>query len=457
MFSIFARCPGAPRLCFSLKRQVWATVLILLLPFVSSGQTSASPDVIQRLEALEKRLRQSEQDLATRNRQLDDALKRIGQLENRLGEVPTTASVAQVPPPPAPEPEPKSADMDMDHDAMMSLPNGPHLNIRGYGDIGYGYSRVSGKTPSTQNSFSLGQLDLYITSRITDKLGVVMENVFEADRDNFMSLDVERILLQYRQNKYFAADVGRYHTSIGYYNTTYHHSRWMQTAMDRPLLFAFEDAGGPLPTHNVGLSVSGQIPSGGLRLAYVAEIGNGRSFRIAGAEPVQNLLDDNRGKSLNFAISSRPDAIPGLRVGASFLTDRLSPVAAPSISQKILAGYVVYVRGRVEFLNEAIWMRHAQEIPKLGQRVTAIPGGYSQFSYRFGEFRPWVRVEMLNPSSGDPVAQRILMTTSLIRRVSTGLRYDFSEYAAFKVGFDRLTQNLMPAANVVSGQLSFTF
>lgn len=365
---------------------------------------------------------------------------------------PATPAVAATP-----ELSPKVEEADMGHDGMAMSARGPRMTIRGYGDVGFGYKKTESPAPGSQNSFALGQMDLYITSRLTDRLGVVMETVFEGQPDNNVSVDVERFLLQYRQNKYFTAELGRYHTAIGYYNTAYHHSRWLQTAMDRPLLFAFEDAGGPLPVHNVGLTTSGQIPSGSLGLGYVAEIGNGRAFRIAGAEPVQNLLDDNRGKSVNFALSARPDAIPGLRVGTSFFTDRLSPLGGPSIGQKIFAGYAVYVRGRVEFLNEAIWMRHTQNLVKTGEKVTAIPGGYSSFSYRVGEFRPWVRYEMLNPSASDPVAQRILMTTGLIRKVSTGIRYDFSDYAAFKVGYDRLIQNLMPTSNTVSAQLSFTF
>ena len=79
------RCP-APRVPLRSGPLRWAQCLLLLIPFCAWSQApAAGPDVIQRLDALEKRLQQSEQELATRNKQLDDALKRIGQLENRLG------------------------------------------------------------------------------------------------------------------------------------------------------------------------------------------------------------------------------------------------------------------------------------------------------------------------------------------------------------------------------------
>ena len=57
----------------------------------------------------------------------------------------------------------------------------------------------------------------------------------------------------------FNVAVGRYHTAIGYYNNAYHHGKWLQTAAERPHIYDFEDSGGLLPIHNVGVSVSGAI------------------------------------------------------------------------------------------------------------------------------------------------------------------------------------------------------
>jgi len=70
-------------------------------------------------------------------------------------------------------------------------------------------------------------------------------------------------------------------------------------------MYAFDDEGGFLPLQEVGVTASGQIPSGKLGLKYVAEIGNGRDH-LLGGEPAQNQHDANNGKSVNFAIASRP-------------------------------------------------------------------------------------------------------------------------------------------------------
>src|SRR5947209_14753189 len=161
------------------------------------------------------------------------------------------------------------------------------LHIRGFGDVTYHGDTRKGDT----TAFSLGQWNLFVTSDVSEKFKFLSEIVFEAGTDNAVGVDVERLLLQYAPTDYFNLSSGRYHTAIGYYNTAYHHSTWLQTATGRPFLFEFEDKGGILPIHNAGVSASGLIPSGRLGLHYVAEIGNGRAWRTA--EPVQNTVDEN--------------------------------------------------------------------------------------------------------------------------------------------------------------------
>src|SRR5207245_1166002 len=153
------------------------------------------------------------------------------------------------------------------------------LRIRGFGDINLHGDNQKGDT----TSFTLGQLNLFVTSDISERFKVLSEIIFEGGPDNIygvttgqrntFGVDVERFLVEYSHNDYFKLAAGRWHTAIGYYNTAYHHSTWFQTAADRPFLFAFEDRGGILPIHSVGASASGLIPSGRLGLHYVAEVG----------------------------------------------------------------------------------------------------------------------------------------------------------------------------------------
>jgi len=71
-------------------------------------------------------------------------------------------------------------------------------------------------------------------------------------------------VLQHKTNDYFTFGVGRYHTSIGYYNPTFHRGAWFQTAIGRPFMYAFDDEGGSFPLQEIGVTTSGHLPPNGL-------------------------------------------------------------------------------------------------------------------------------------------------------------------------------------------------
>ena len=117
-----------------------------------------------------------------------------------------------------------------------------------------------------------------MTARLSDKVSTLGEVLFIAQSDNSIGVDVERLLLTYRQSDYFAASVGRYHTWVGYYNTAFNKGAFLETTTDRPCMYAFDDPGGVLPMQDVGVNVTGKIPSGKMGLNYVVEVGNGRAW-----------------------------------------------------------------------------------------------------------------------------------------------------------------------------------
>ena len=76
------------------------------------------------------------------------------------------------------------------------------LRIRGFGDVNFRGTNQHGST----NSFALGQLNLFVTSDISEKFKFLGEIVFEAGPDNFYNVpgtrknefgvDIERFLVQ---------------------------------------------------------------------------------------------------------------------------------------------------------------------------------------------------------------------------------------------------------------------
>jgi hypothetical protein len=225
---------------------LFACLLLLTPDNACAQQQDSAPDLMRRLQVPEKRLTESEDLLKARNAELADAIARIRALESRAGE--ETASEKSDRSPQAnavvPAQDSKPAISAMagmpDHDAAVLFT--PKMNIRGFGDVRFGEEAYE----ASPASFAFGQLDLYITSRLSDRTSVLMETVFESEKNNALGVDIERILVQQRINRYLKIEGGRNHTAIGYYNTAYHHGTWFQTAIARPFFFAVEDEGGLL-------------------------------------------------------------------------------------------------------------------------------------------------------------------------------------------------------------------
>jgi hypothetical protein len=356
---------------------------------------------------------------------------------------PTGAPAAQESGAPPQNPGEKSDKGDK-HD--MDTPAGtPTMQIRGFTDISY--RTVSGE--DTPSSFALGQFDMFFSSRLADDINFVSEVVFEANDANAVGVDVERMLLQFSPRDYFNIAAGRYHTAIGYYNVTYHHGNWFQTAIGRPIIFRFEDEDGILPVHGVGVTVHGRIPSGRAGLGYTAEIGNGRRWRT-GEEAVQNVADENDHKAFNLALMARPDWLTGLQAGFSVYRDRLASDARPAVDETIMAAHVVYQNPDFESLNEAIFIRHALEDVARAFTTTSV---YTQISMRFEKYRPYFRYEYLDAPSDDPIFTNV----GQVYGPSIGLRYDVAEPAALKFQYDHLARRPGNTTDRLTVQLSFTF
>jgi hypothetical protein len=343
------------------------------------------------------------------------------------------------------------------------------MRIRGFGDMsligGNQQASPNLNIPAQTTTFALGQLDLFVTSDISDKFHFLSELIIEAGPDaiygvqrgvpNAFKIEPERYLLQYSYNDHLNISVGRWHTAIGYYNTAYHHSTWFQTATGRPFLFAFEDEGGILPTHTVGISATGLIPSGSLGLHYVVEAGNGRASRTPLlSEPVQNQVDEENRKAYNLAVFARPEALRGLQTGFSVYRDVLAPLNFARVDETILAGHLVLVRPKYEWLNEALVIRHAL----VGSpKIYNTPGFYTQVARQFGAFRPYFRYQYVNVARTEPIFPDV----GLQYGPSAGIRFDASESVALKFQYDytfqRHAPDTQPGYSTLTLQVGFTF
>lgn len=393
----------------------------------------------------------------------DQLLQRIQELEKQVQELKQQASAAPVPASTAPAPAaavpaPAAAAPDPPQAVETPVVNevASRLKMNVFGDVGVqGYN-------GSPTSFYFGSLDLFMRAQLSDKVSALGEILFLPDiTNNSLNVDVERLMLTYHHDDYLSASIGRFHTWVGYYNTAYNKGEFLETSTDRPFIYAFDDFGGVLPMQDVGMSVTGKVPSGKLGLNYVAEVSNGKAWGLD-SEPTQNRQDLNGSKAVNGGLFIRPEKLEGLQAGFSVRHDNLS-IPSPIVHETIATTHVVFINSRYEILNEAVLVRHA--VP--GIRTYHTSGGYTQWSRRFGTFRPYFRYQYFNADNDDPAYAYANQNdyapnyyTGFVGRLegpSAGVRYDFTEHSAIKFQYDRLSLRSLPSENGLTAQFAFTF
>jgi hypothetical protein len=304
------------------------------------------------------------------------------------------------------------------------------------------------------SSFRAGEFDLFMTSEVGKNLSFLTELVFSTGPNNAFGVDMERFQLTYRPTRYFEISGGRFHTSIGYYNTAFHHGTWFSTATGRPFMYYFEDSGGVLPVHEVGITTTGYVPgSGKLNLHWIAEVGNG-SAEVGSplfGDGVENFASDRNRKDVNIAVYSRPEWIDGLQIGASFLTGDLIPSnGTPAVKQTVTSAYAVLINSKWEFMNEVVLLHH--QVTDGGRSYNS-PMGYTQLAYHIGRYRPYFRFQEVNIPNDDPVTA----FTGRYEGPSVGLRFDAFRYASLKVQYNRVFLRNAATQNGLEMQTAFTF
>ena len=399
---------------------------------------SAIQQLMLQIEELQSRVRELEEKEPPSVKTLAPTLPSAA--------LPSSPALATAPPvavkPASPPAEAPQAD------PSASGPRGVQLRL--FGDVGYRATDAKG----VSNTFYLGSLDLFMTGNLSDRVSLLSEVLFIPLHDNSIGVDLERLLVQYKQNDFFKFNVGRYHTSIGYYNTAFHQGAWFQTTIGRPFMYEFDDKEGFLPLQEVGFSVSGEVPSERLGLHYVAEVGNGRNH-LLNSDPAQNFRDSHNGKSFNFAVFARPSWVSGLQAGFSIYHDHLTFADNLDHSEFISTVHVVYANPTYEFLNEGMLVRHTTA----GVRDSRTTGFYTQFSRKFGAYRPYFRYSYVNAPDNDPIYGDPLDGPVVGRRdgPAVGVRWDFTDHSAVKLQYEREGRRGQPTSNGLATEISFAY
>jgi len=333
------------------------------------------------------------------------------------------------------------------HEAAGGADQPSSLLLRAFGAVEWGGSQQD----DTPNSFGLGQFALFATSNLNERVSVLAEVVLEASGSNTrVATDLERLQITFRLSDFLNLSAGRYHTGIGYYNAAFHHGAYFETPIDRPRVFAFEDEGGVLPVHEVGMTASGIVPGTGSTLRYLAEVGNGRNFDSAAqGETAEEGRDRNGAKSTNLGLSFRPSGSGGLELGASYYRDRVPRSVRPEVNMRIGAAYAVYRTPSIELMAE--WLRLQHRID--GGASFANEAGYLQGSRAWGKWRPYYRYDRLAIDPATP----FIGSAGSYRSNIVGVRVDPMQWVGLKAQYEHTDEPRQRGIDAVRAQLVFVF
>jgi hypothetical protein len=324
----------------------------------------------------------------------------------------------------------------------------PKLNVRGFLDVGF---NVNSNDDGRDDSFTMGQLNLLLTSRLTERAYFLAETYFTNPDNNTQAYMLTRANVQYSVTRRVNFRVGQVHTSVGYWNQIYHHGSYVQTTVSRPEIFRYDRA--YVPIHSVGVELFGGMEGGGVDLTYTLGLFNGR-----GKTPpaVNRVNDDNDEKALSVLVNFSPHAVDGLTVGVTFYQDTIPPnpdvvTRTGSIGERIIGGSVVYKTPRMELLAELFNIYHDDHT---SEQIFDSLGWYAQLSYAVNDVTPYYRFDALRFGGSDPYYSPNVLD---VHKHTVGARWDFLAWNALKVEYGFVNYLDVDDEHLLSANLSFAF
>jgi hypothetical protein len=414
----------------ALRRRIAPAALLLAAMLASTAQAQpASPDAARLEQKLDQSLR------------LIQALsQRVEQLEKQLAVAQRPAAAAS-----APAPDATAARLDEVEKTVSQLTAGGNRDIResglamhGFADVGF--SQVRHAPPGMRSGFAVGSLDFYLTPELGPNIKTLVELNFGVNGEGETEADLERAQIGYVFSDQLTLWLGRFHTPFGYWNMAFHHGAQIQTSILRPRMLDFEDDGGILPVHTTGLWGTGSVRTGAGKLVYNLYMGNGTRIHDGALDP-NPAGDDNRNKVVGFSVGHRFNgALEGLAVGVHGLRQTVDAEATNNLPASrtrlgMLGGYGVYDNDGWELIGEYYRLRNTDLSGGTGDHGSWT--GYAHIARTFQErWTPYYRFEKasLDPSDNYFAAQA--NGHSYTRHV-LGLRFNADPRAALKFELNR--------------------
>lgn len=333
------------------------------------------------------------------------------------------------------------ADLEARVDALQSelsalsssAPSRQELGLAFHGFANVDYVHDTLHAEDRKDGFALGNFDMYMLPTLGPRLRGLVELNFEYEEDGQLATDLERLEFGYTFNDALTLWAGRFHTPYGYWNAAFHHGMQITTSTMRPVFLEFEDAGGILPAHSVGLQASGHWRAGAGKLGYDLFISNGDDI-VDGVLAFNAVKDSNSTKMFGLNLHYTFDGVlDGLRAGLHGYRDEVGTyvngVMQSSTRVNMSGAYFVYEPGRWQAMGEYYHFADSDQLQGGGTHDSS--AWYLQAAYSIGAVTPFARYENTDLDQSDPYFADQDAGRSYERQ-ALGVRYDLNNQVALK-------------------------
>ncbi|MET3133984.1 hypothetical protein AAKU55_004277 [Oxalobacteraceae bacterium GrIS 1.11] len=270
-----------------------------------------------------------------------------------------------------------------------------------------------------------------------------------------INTDLERLQIGYTVSDALTVWAGRFHTPYGYWNTAFHHGAQIQTSVTRPRMIAFEDEGGIMPSHTVGLWATGRVGMGDGKLEYDAYVGNG-SRTVDGVLDFNAVRDNDTNLLVGGSVRYRfGGVLDGLVLGGHGFTEKVSAYSVgmrDNTSDVSMAGAYGYYDGNDwEVIGEYYGFRDSN-LGTAGGTHSSWAGFLQVGKNVDGIWLPYLRFEKAALDQGDYFFASQYSGRSYTRQV-LGLRYDLGPKTALKFQLNRTDESRDGGAKYNEAQL----
>jgi len=272
------------------------------------------------------------------------------------------------------------------------------IPIHGFFDVSANYDTKTG-----QVNLHNGALDFYFTKNINSRINIFIDLVFEYVDTAYIS-DLERMYIGYDVNEYLQTTFGKFHTPIGYWNNAFHHGLQLQTSILRPKFLNFNDEGGILPVHTLGILASADINDFSYRI-YISTGSSIVSKETNSSITNNGIITPNESGAHNgdklYGINLSYYVMEDIKMGIHSFYQRVSIFNNRSTDVFMYGAYLFTEFDSLEFSTETYLFSNKNNSGSLSSEILNSNATYAQIAYDFNGLKPYARVEFTHYDQND--------------------------------------------------------